>query len=73
MEDKTYSYKKMSHFRDILTKPHNEANNMLHIHNMKHYTDKQFNKDLKKWFNETNTIQNDKVNTIIENKINKYK
>jgi hypothetical protein len=28
---------------------------------------------LEKWFNETNTIQNDKVNTIIENKINKYK
>ena len=29
MEDKTYSYKKMSHFRDILTKPHNEANNIV--------------------------------------------
>ena len=29
MEHKTYSYNKMSHFRDILTNPHNEANNML--------------------------------------------
>ena len=65
MEHKTYSYNKMSHFRNILTNPHNEANNMLP------YTDKQFNKDLEKWFNETNTIQNDKVNTIIENIINK--
>ena len=65
MEHKTYSYNKMSHFRDILTNPHNEANNMLP------YTYKQFNKDLEKWFNETNTIQNDKVNTIIENIINK--
>jgi len=37
MEHKTYSYKKMSHFRDILTKSQNEANNMLP------YTNKQFN------------------------------
>jgi hypothetical protein len=26
------------------------------------YTDKQFEEDLKKWFNETKTFQNDKLN-----------
>ncbi len=58
MENKTYSYKKTSHFRDILMS--NEPNNILP------YTDKQFEEDLKKWFTETKIIQNDKVNKFIE-------
>jgi hypothetical protein len=59
MENKTDSYKKISHFRDMLNMS-NEPNNILP------YTDKQFEEDLKKWFTETNIIQNDKVNKIIE-------
>jgi|APFre7841882654_1041346.scaffolds.fasta_scaffold572707_1 hypothetical protein len=59
MENKTYSYKKTSHFRDILNMS-NEPNNILP------YTDKQFEEDLKKWFTETKIIQNDKVNKFIE-------
>jgi hypothetical protein len=46
MENKTYSYKKTSHFRDILNMS-NEPNNILP------YTDKQFEEDFKKWFTET--------------------
>lgn len=30
------------------------------------YTDKQFEEDLKKWFSETNTIHNDKLDKFIE-------
>jgi hypothetical protein len=71
MEHKTYPYKKMSHFKDIstktLTNTHNETNNIIH------YTDKQFNEDLEKWFNETKTIQNDKVITKIQNIITNFK
>ena len=59
MENKTYSYKKSSHFRDMLNMS-NEQNNILP------YTDKQFEEDLKKWFAETKIIQNDKVNKFIE-------
>jgi hypothetical protein len=59
MENKTYSYKKTSHFRDILNMS-NEPNNILP------YTDKQFEEDLKKWFTETKIIQNDNVNKFIE-------
>jgi hypothetical protein len=59
MENKTYSYKKSSHFRDMLNMS-NESNNILP------YTDKQFEEDLKKWFTETKIIQNDKVNKFIE-------
>ena len=59
MENKTYSYKKTSHFRDILNMS-NEPNNILP------YTDKQFEEDLKKWLSETKIIQNDKVNKFIE-------
>jgi hypothetical protein len=62
MEHKTYSYKKMSHFRDLLTKTHNDADNILP------YTDEQYNRDLETWFNDTKTLPNDKVNII-----NKYK
>ena len=46
MENKTYSYKKSSHFRYMLNVS-NEPNNILP------YTDKQFEEDLKKWFTET--------------------
>ena len=59
MENKTYSYKKSSHFRDMLNMS-NESNNILP------YTDKQFEEDLKKWLSETKIIQNDKVNKFIE-------
>ena len=59
MENKTYSYKKTSHFRDILNMS-NEPNNILP------YTDKQFEEDLKKWFSETKTIHNDKLYKFIE-------
>jgi hypothetical protein len=59
MENKTYSYKKSSHFRDMLNMS-NEPNNILP------YTDKQFEEDLKKWLSETKIIQNDKVNKFIE-------
>jgi hypothetical protein len=59
MENKTYSYKKSSHFRDMLNMS-NEPNNILP------YTDKQFEEDFKKWLSETKIIQNDKVNKFIE-------
>ena len=59
MENKTYPYKKISHFRDILNMS-NKPNKILP------YTDKQFEEDLKKWFTETKIIQNDKVNKFIE-------
>ena len=59
MENKTYSYKKSSHFRDMLNMS-NEPNNILP------YIDKQFEEDLKKWFTETKIIQNDNVNKFIE-------
>ena len=59
MENKTYSYKKLSHFRDMLNMS-NKPNNILP------YTDKQFEEDLKKWLSETKIIQNDKVNKFIE-------
>lgn len=53
MENKTYSYKKLSHFKDMLNMS-NEPNNILP------YTDKQFKKNLKKWFTKTKIIQNEK-------------
>jgi len=59
MENKTYSYKKLSHFDNIL-KMSIEPNKMFS------YTDKQFEEDLKKWFNETKTIQNDKLDKFIK-------
>ena len=59
MENKTYSYKKSSHFSDMLNMS-NKPNNILP------YTDKQFEEDLKKWLSETKIIQNDKVNKFIE-------
>jgi len=59
MENKIYSYKKLSYFRDILNMS-NEPYNILS------YTDKQFEEDLKKWFIKTKIIQNDKVNKFIE-------
>ena len=40
MENKTYSYKKLSHFNDML-KMSNEPNKI------NHYTNKQFEEDLK--------------------------
>ena len=43
MENKTYPYKKLSHFRDILNMS-NKLNNILL------YTDKQFEEDLKNGF-----------------------
>jgi hypothetical protein len=33
---------------------------------MNPYTDKQFEEDLKKWFSETKTIHNDKLDKFIE-------
>ncbi len=51
MENKPYSYKKLSHFINML-KISNEPNKIVP------YTDKQFEEDLKKWFNETKTKQN---------------
>jgi hypothetical protein len=51
MENKTYSYKKSSHFRDMLNMS-NEPNNIIP------YTDTQFEEDLKKWFTETKMLQN---------------
>ena len=62
MENKTYSYKKLSHFRDMLNMS-NKPNNILPY---TAYTDKQFEEDLKKWLSETKIIQNDKVNKFIE-------
>lgn len=59
MENKTYSYKKSSYFRDMLNTS-NEKNNGIP------YTDKQFEEYLKKWFTETKIIQNDNVNKFIE-------
>jgi hypothetical protein len=61
MENKTYSYKKLSYFNDML-KMSNEPNKM------NPYTDKQFEEDLKKWFSETKTktIHNDKLDKFIE-------
>jgi hypothetical protein len=50
MENKTYPYKKISHFRDILNMS-NKPNKILP------YTDKQFEEDLKKWFTETKKIK----------------
>ena len=57
MENKTYSYKKLSHFNDML-KMSNEPNKI------NPYTDKQFEEDLKKWFSETKTIHNDKLDKL---------
>ena len=54
MENKTYSYKKSSQFRDMLNMS-NKPNNILP------YTDKQFEEDLKKWLSETKIIQNVKI------------
>jgi hypothetical protein len=53
MENKTYYYKKLSYFNDML-KMSNKPNKM------NPYTHKQFEEDLKKWFSETKTIHNDK-------------
>ena len=63
MENKTYSYKKSSHFRDMLNMS-NEPNNILP------YTDKQFEEDLKKWSSETKRIHNDKLDK--EHKLNEF-
>jgi len=61
MENKTYSYKKLSHFYDMLKlKMSNEPNKI------NPYTDKQFEEDFKKWFSETKTIHNDKLDKSIE-------
>ena len=61
MENKTYSYKKTSHFRDMLNMS-NEPNNIIP------YTNKQFEEDLKKWQSETKTkpIQDYKIDKLIE-------
>ena len=58
MENKSYSYKKLSHFRDML-KINNETNK---IHP---YTDKQFEEDFKKMLIETKTIKPDKVDKLL--------
>ena len=66
MENKTYSYKKLSHFNDMLKM----SNDMLKMSNepnkINPYTDKQFEDDLKKWFSETKIIYNDKLDKFIE-------
>ena len=62
MENKTYSYKK---FNDML-KMSNELNKI------NPYTDEQFEEDLKKWFSETKTIHNDKLDKFIEHKLDKF-
>ncbi len=47
MENKIYSYKKSSHFSNILLKINNEPDKITT------YTDKQFEEDVKKWVSET--------------------
>ena len=59
MENKSYSYKNVSHFSNYLLKINNEPNKII-------YSDKQFEEDLKKWVSETKTIHNDKLDKIIE-------
>ncbi len=51
------SYKKLSHFRDILTMM-NEQDKNVHHKDKPPYTDKQFEEDVKKWFAETKTVFN---------------
>jgi len=60
MENKTHSYKNLSHFKYIVNNMSNKPNKIIP------YTDKQFEEDLKKWVAETKTIQNDRVNNFIE-------
>ena len=60
MENKSYSYKKLSHFSDMILKMNNEPDKL------NYYTDKQFEEDLEKWVSETK-YKNPKqigVNTI---------
>lgn len=61
MDNKTHSYKKISHFNDILNVIY-EPNKIIS------YTNKEFEEDLKKWFIETKTIQNNKIK--FKNKVN---
>ena len=62
MENKSYSYKKISHFSDMISKLSNKPNKI------SVYTDKQFEEDLKKWQSETKTkpIQDYKIDKLIE-------
>lgn len=60
MENNTY--KKLSHFGDMLNNMSNEPNKN------NSYSDEQFEEDLKKWLMETK-IQND---TFIEYKVNNF-
>lgn len=53
MENKIYSYKKSSHFSDMLLKINNKPDKITS------YTNKQFEEDLKKWVSE---INNEKMN-----------
>ena len=47
MENTSHSYKKLSHFSDMLLKMNNEPDKIVS------YTDKQFEEDLEKWVSET--------------------
>ena len=47
MENKSHSYKKLSHFSDMLLKMNNEPDKIVY------YTDKQFEEDLEKWVSDT--------------------
>ena len=59
MKNKTYSYKKISHFSDILLMSNKQSK-------INTYTDKQFEEDLKKWFSETKTSHSDNLDKFIE-------
>ncbi len=57
MKDKTYHYKKLSHFEDALN-INNKQNNIIS------YTNEQFEEDLKKWNTQIQTRKNNKINNI---------
>ena len=60
MENTSHSYKKLSHFSDMVLKMNNEPDKIVS------YTNKQFEEDLEKWVSETKYKNYEKigVNTI---------
>ncbi len=64
MENKSYSYKKISHFSDMISKLSNKPNKI------SVYTDKQFEEDLIKWQRETKYNKCQKINICQINKKN---
>jgi len=59
MENKSYSYKNVSHFSNHLLKINNEPNKII-------YSDKQFEEDLNKWLSRTKTIQYYNIDKLLE-------